>query len=166
MADNYLEKKMEDHRSRQGARMAAHRGTKATWLPQGLTFEFPEMRVLVPGSDSSPIGPSLVRLLRSLGVKVAFSGSQSSDNRMLAQETGARFYPQSAAMTIDRICADLSERWGGLDVLVNLPGSDAGVEGVRSVGLPSGWECGPADDVARLLAVLIHPAYSFLGKNS
>lgn len=166
MADNYLEKKMEEHRSRPAAKMPISRGTKAAWLPQGLTFEFPEMRILVPEADASAVGAPLVRLLRSLGMKVAFSGSQSPENRSLAQESGARFYPRSSGMTVERMGEDLAARWGGTDAVADLGDSGVGLPGVRSVRLPAGWENGAAEDVARLMAVLIHPAYSFLGKNS
>ena len=114
MADNYLEKKMEEHRRGTAARSVARRLTPVGERRGSVSFKIGELRILV--DDASPeTGRAIVRRLREAGCKVAFSADDERAGRSLAQSSGARFYPSSFG---DSVYGDLVKIWGGVDMLI------------------------------------------------
>lgn len=116
MADNYLEKRMEQHRA--GADNPARR---PKFTPRGdrqgtLTVKFEPLRVVV-GQCEDAYGEAIVKRLASAGCKVAFSASDSKRGRELSQATASRFYP-SVNYDIKAVVADLVKTWGGVDFFV------------------------------------------------
>lgn len=93
MADNYLEKKMEEHRSNAG-KPAVRRRVSPTGQRAGqITLPFPETRVFVSGPDEA-----IVRAFASAGAKVEFCCPEPEEKKRstaLAELTGARFYPMT-----------------------------------------------------------------------
>lgn len=124
MADNYLEKQMEDFRA---GKTTPRRSTGAMSRPSRLspqTIAMPKMRILVACSDST-VTEATVRLMRSTGARVAFIAPPGKQWQQLAQDSGARFYPvempdngiginQNQA---DAIMADLRRHWFGIDMI-------------------------------------------------
>lgn len=100
MADNYLEKKMEEHRN--GSRTmfrAQKKKTRAVFITDGL----------------SPEGRGNIRTLSAGGdCRIAFAGTDSREGSRLAQATGSRFYCLTARLTLDRAIADASARFAPL----------------------------------------------------
>ncbi len=145
MADNYLEKKMEEHR--RGSAVGAYRKrlTPTGNRPGTVSLGIGELRVLVDNADDE-IGCAIVRRLRSAGCKVAFVMADSHGGARLAQESGARFYPLSVS---DSAKDDLLDAWGGLDVLVHM-----------GANVSSDWL---EADVSRILLVADKPQLPAVG---
>ena len=111
MADNYLEKQMEDYR----------RGRVATTTVRRrrgyITLRYAERHLLFIGGDAPGIAPIMQRLADA-GLHVSFTvgnadgadtdiaTSASAEGRRIAQATGARFYPGG----IEAALADLAAR--------------------------------------------------------
>ena len=95
MADNYLERKMEEHRNSGAApkkktpQVAGHR--------QGeICIKFPPRRVLVTGGANG-IGRAVVQAFRNADCIVDFIDSDRRNGQLTAQQTGARFIPADIA---------------------------------------------------------------------
>ena len=115
MADNYLERRMEDLRSgRLAADTARMRAKTPARNPHRLSVVFPEMRILV-ADGLSDFGKALVKAFRSVGMKVAFCATDATEGRRFAQESGAR---SCNATRPDTVLADILKAWGGLDLIV------------------------------------------------
>lgn len=114
MADNYLEKKMEEHQ-RGGAVSRPVRRLSPSGAPQGtVCLKIDALRVFVSDCGSE-FGAAIVRRLRQAACRVAFTAPDQNKGRELAQSTGSRYYPPVAA---SGAAADLASVWGGIDVLV------------------------------------------------
>lgn len=117
MADNYLERKMEEHerpasrRCNADARLAAAFGCEALC----------RLRVFVASGDYAAVSAA-VRVLRGAGCRTAFMAAGDARQRgaTLAQRCGARCYPCvcADARAYSRTVADLLYHWGGVDVVV------------------------------------------------
>jgi hypothetical protein len=91
MADNYLEKKMEEHRSPQRPayrQKLTPRGTK----PGELLVKFRPCRAIITDA-STPLMNKITGELTAIGFKVAFNHNSSREGALLAQHCGARFSP-------------------------------------------------------------------------
>lgn len=114
MADNYLEKKMEDYR--RGAAPRTARGAAA--VQQGkITLDFPRRIVLVcaPRPEEAPVA-GIVRALVGAGSKVALlcPGADYKAGQHAAQTLGARFLPLAA----DAAIAETERAWGRPDTYI------------------------------------------------
>ena len=114
MADNYLEKKMDEHRRAAAVRPSARRLSPVGERRGYVSFKIDELRIFVTDA-SSEIGSAIVRRLRDGGCKVAFAAAEDKAGRALAQESGARHYPASFSGSV---VGDIAKSWGGIDVLV------------------------------------------------
>lgn len=121
MADNYLERRMEDYRAgrlRTQSRPPV-KGSAAAPVP-----ELAAMRVflLTPSVSSSPRAEALVRLLRSQGCRVAFTDTDAAAGNRLAQATGAQCHPVDCAdeEAVARSREIIIRRWGGIDATITL----------------------------------------------
>lgn len=132
MADNYIEKKMEDLRSGAASRHTSRRSavglSAAGALPGDLTLHFPEMRIFVAGDATTPLGEAIVRAMREVCCKVAFSGADADRGKAMAQELGAQFHPLSAPgegsdvniVVLPPSVAYTVRHWRGIDALIVL----------------------------------------------
>ncbi len=117
MADNYLERKMEEHgrptprRCNADARLAAAFGCEALC----------HLRVFIASEDYDTVADA-VRVFRAAGCRTAFTavGAARQRGTALAQACGARCYPClcADAQAYSRAVADLRYHWGGVDVAV------------------------------------------------
>ena len=131
MADNYIEKKMEDLRSGAASRHQVRRsavGSSASGAAPGdLTLYFPEMRIFVAGNATTPLGVAIVRAMREVGCKVAFSGADADRGKAMAQELGTQFHPLSApgegSAVLPPSVAYTVRHWRGIDDLIVLGGT-------------------------------------------
>lgn len=90
MADNYLEKKMEDLRmGKTGASAPRRRLTPGAGR---ICFDFPPRRVLVAGGCHG-IGEAIVDAYLHVGCKVAVFDSDRDKGSAMARDKGIRFYP-------------------------------------------------------------------------
>lgn len=124
MADNYLEKQMEDFRA---GKIATRRSSEAMHRPQPVAADavaMPGKRVLVACHNPADTA-SLVRLLRSTGARVAFIAPAGKEWQQLAQASGSRFYPATMPQSgepldqtqTDSILTDLKRHWHGIDIV-------------------------------------------------
>lgn len=146
MADNYLEKKMEDYRK---GPSRAVRSDRKTLSAGGVIEKVPQLRLLYFGSlsDSSAI---VVSRLCALGLKVAFTGPNSAEGRRFAQATGALFVPHDALDSIDGFVSAVRQRWGAVNAVVMESGYETpdfdGLTAFRSITFSCG---GPSDNGVR-----------------
>jgi len=161
MADNYLEKKMDDYR--RGKSMSAARCRAASVLRPGqVVVSFPRCAVMVIAGCVSPGVSETVRLLRKFGCKVNLcSTSAPLAMRELAWETGCTFNPEAFEVSLRQA---VNQR-GELDALVvfdEAVGEFTGAEGVERI-IYVGAKCHPGcrsivdvdDPVAVASAVLL-----------
>lgn len=118
MADNYLERKMEELRS--GApRKSVHKVASLGCRPGIWEVPFAERRVVVAGNGSD-LDVMMVEQLRSVGCKVAFMGGGKKDGNELACRTGAQFHPtkyddwEGLMRSVALVC----RAWGDIDVVI------------------------------------------------
>lgn len=109
MADNYLEKRFEEHRSKSISGERRH---------QRKTLKV--RRVFVTGGASG-IGRAIVKALRAAGHNVSFCDIDEEKGHETALKTGSTFYhvdvkdKASLAACMEQIL----EKWGDIDILVN-----------------------------------------------
>lgn len=125
MADNYLEKKMEEYRSGRMGHGSSSGGAKVS-----VRFEacfdgiaFAGKRVLVTGECvTDGVGRETLRLYRALGCRVAFCSTDMKEGARLAQEAGCRHYPMdwSVSGVAEKVRADMIRHWGGIDIEVSV----------------------------------------------
>lgn len=127
MADNYLERKMDEYRNpgrRQcnaNARIAASFGCPA----------LRNLRVMVVGADDAIVRES-VRQFRSAGCRTAFVASDRKAGNAFAQAVGARCYPTAVidADFIAQCLKDLCYHWHAVDLVVT---DGANVDGYQTI---------------------------------
>lgn len=167
MADNYLERRMEDLRSgRLTADTARMRAKAPARNPHRLSVVFPEMRILV-ADGLSDFGKALVKAFRSVGMKVAFCATDATEGRRFAQESGAR---SCNAARPDTVLADILKAWGGLDLIVKAyDGTKKASRTEAHDGLPPTLAVNPAlfpgetpESIARIALILAHPDFRSL----
>lgn len=150
MADNYLEKKMEEHRSRMAAG-AVTRPRRSAAATQALVF--PERRVLVI-AEGRDWQRDVITALRGAGHKVAIIDPHGAT---LAQATGARCYP----FTTDRVndvVEDIIKRWGGLDITVKATRDDEISVENSADGFSAAVTAADDSDAAAAVVMLTHPS--------
>ena len=119
MADNYLERKMEDYRSGKGATSKVKRVSSGA-KPGEISVKFPPRRVFVTGGASG-IGRAIVEAFRKADCRVAFCDIDSKAGAATAQATGAQFHPVDVrdVDALEACMARLLDAWGDIDVIVN-----------------------------------------------
>lgn len=97
MADNYLERKMDEYRS--GKRAGAPRRLTPTGQKAGtVTLPIERLEVFVTSPDST-----LIAAFANTGCRVSFCGEDRREGMRIAERTGARFYPYPADEAL-RLC--------------------------------------------------------------
>lgn len=87
MADNYIERKMEEYRS--GKLSASTKRLTPTGQRPGIvTFPIPRLKIFVPAIDAE-----LVSAFANTGCRVSFCGSDRRAGMTIAERTGAKFFP-------------------------------------------------------------------------
>lgn len=119
MADNYLEKKMEEH-LKGGSQLHRQRLSPSGNRPGKLVVDFPPRRVYVTGGASG-IGAAIVKAFCDAGCKVAFCDSDRRKGTATAQKCGAQFHPLDVTDTValEASIRLVQERWGAIDVMIN-----------------------------------------------
>lgn len=153
MADNYLEKRMEEYRAgRLAPKTTVKRNGTAARRPGDLILNFPQLNVVVFGGADTELTEAVARAFRGVDGRVALCHGDSRRFTPFAQATGCRYYPFDAADSGRRewVIDDIAGRWGSVDVTVDLV--DAG-EGDDSVD---------AGRLAELVVIHSHPGFGFI----
>lgn len=122
MADNYLEKKMEDLRSGRLTQMSRAAARRGAW-----SLNYPCRRVLVT-DGACAIGRAVIDEFCRAACKVAFCDTDEERGRATAYATGARFIhgDMRDAAVVAAAVADLGRAWRDIDVVVNTAADDDG----------------------------------------
>lgn len=117
MADNYLERRMEDYRS---GKLSSMRMTSAIVKRPSMT-----LRTYVIGGDTE-LGVKYIKKFRASNWRVAFNDADLKSGRQLAQATGAQHHPVSAdnAEAMLGSLKKVIELWGAVDLVVNCVNAD------------------------------------------
>lgn len=157
MADNYLERKMEEHRS---GKATSHTITplRSSSLHPGLHLLYPAMKVAV-FAHNAPQAQPYVEALRTAGLNVALCCSAGGkEATALAQRTGARLYPDSCAY--ERLLADFGRIGAAPEYIVDL--CDCTPSDSRRIRLSGHADKTAPEVLARELLFLIHPDHKQL----
>lgn len=121
MADNYLEKKFEEHFASRKSTARRSPASLRTVKPDHIQIHFPPRRVFVT-SCACEIARDIIEEFRKANCNVAFCDTDHKRGTTTAQRCGARFYPISNAdaQIIDKALADAAALWGGMDIIVNI----------------------------------------------
>lgn len=151
MADNYLEKRMEEYRAGKLAPKITRTAAAPQHKPGEVTVAFPPMNALVLCGDAA-LTQTVCGAFRKADMRVAFCMADNREGTRIAQTTGSRFYPYAVddVVKLGSTIADLADRWGGVDVIADLRGLTAADFGDS------------AADMAMLLLLHSHPAFSFV----
>ncbi|WP_295731449.1 hypothetical protein [uncultured Muribaculum sp.] len=119
MADNYLERKMEEHRRGGGVPRYRQRVTSTGSRPGTVSFPFPVRRIMVsavsemPTTDGVALRDAVVKALCATGARVAFIEEDMITRDRLAQSSGAcGVAPGDTAVVYSR--------WEGVDAMVEI----------------------------------------------
>lgn len=120
MADNYLEKRMEDLRS--GRLNASSHAQKRATVPSRagcLSIPFPERRVLVAG-DLDGVGESIATAFRTAGCKTALFHADKVVGERLAHDVGIRFYNTiiNEKENLQKSLSNLLNAWRDIDIAI------------------------------------------------
>lgn len=157
MADNYLERKMEEHRS---GKATSHTTTplRSSSLQPGLHLLYPAMKIAV-FAYSAPQAQPYVEALRAAGLNVALCCSAGGkEATALAQKTGARLYPDSC--TYERLLADFSRIGAAPEYIIDL--CNCAPSDSRRIRLSGHADKTAPEVLARELLFLIHPDHKQL----
>lgn len=117
MADNYLEKKMDDYR--RGANTRTPRRSYTN--PAAARYLTVEPQRIVAVLSNHALLEAVLSLMQGLpGVKVAFAGSDTRAGTQLAQATGALFVPSDPhdETTPAKVTSEAIKRWESVDTLL------------------------------------------------
>lgn len=150
MADNYLERKMEEYQASKGSKKRVVRRMPAGTPHGTMSVKFTPCRVYVTGGARG-IGRAIVEAFRNAGCRVAFCDVDDRQGALTAQATGAQFHPVDVR-NVQRLEASLTrvaEAWGDIDVIVN----NVGVGNFKPLVDTS------VDDFDEVLAVNLRPVF-------
>ena len=120
MADNYLEKRMDDYAKGRLGKPTAHTGRRAGYAQ----IKFPQQTIFIVSAD---LMPEVLATMAVAGMKVFFTCSDPKQGQQLAQRCGGRFYPIDNAA----IAADLAARGDKVDTLIAISTADVPDTGQR-----------------------------------
>lgn len=149
MADNYLEKRMEEYRSGKSG-IPRRKLTPSGKKPGEVSFSLGVRRVFVTGGASG-IGREVVKAYCDAGCRVAFCDVDEKRGTATAQAVGARFIPLDVAdaPALERCVAQLFHDWGDIDIVVNNVG----------IGMFRPFVDTTLEDFDRVMAVNIRPIF-------
>lgn len=122
MADNYLERRMEELRSGKiAASVKPQRRPSGSSQAGKISLDFKPKRVLIIG-DTSRLADALISTYRKAGCSVALLSTPSPEGERLAHDCGIRFCPCDLSDS-DVFCRhfdNLLKAWRGLDIMVSV----------------------------------------------
>ena len=144
MADNYLEKKYEEYKSRkEGHASRPYNSRKAA-------SHHKTRRVFVTGGAEG-IGKAIVKTFRSAGHRVAFCDVGEAAGKETALQTGTSFFhvDVSDREALENCMQQIFEEWGDIDIVIN----NAGISCFSPITETS------VEDFDRILSVNLRPVF-------
>lgn len=125
MADNYLERKMEEYRA--GKLSVRTRTAAPRSLPKGkIAVDFPPRTVILAATTVGPICRAVVKAFIDAGCRVALVSASHKEATELARSCGARFYPvagfspTSLDSVLDSVVEDVTSHWNIPDTFISV----------------------------------------------
>lgn len=121
MADNYLERKMEEYRS--GKLSARVKSGVSRSLPKGkIAVDFPPRTVILAAAAIGPVCRAVVKSFIDAGCRVALVSARHKEATELARSFGARFYPVAgfSPASIDSVVEDVTSHWNIPDTFISV----------------------------------------------
>lgn len=125
MADNYLERKMEDYRrssvtTRHSCSPTLYRQPKGT-----IAIPFEPKCIMIAGTGSD-LDEKIIIQMRSAGCRVAFTCADIVRGRTLAQSTGAQHHPVDihSPGALEKVILSATSKWGKIDTIIFTEPSD------------------------------------------
>ena len=125
MADNYLERKMEEYRS--GKLSARVKTGVSRSLPKGkIAVDFPPRTVILAAPAIGPVCRAVVKSFIDAGCRVALVSACHKEATELARSFGARFYPvagfspASINSVLDSVVEDVTSHWNIPDTFISV----------------------------------------------
>ena len=144
MADNYLEKKYEEYKSRkEGHASRPYNSRKAA-------SHHKTRRVFVTGGAEG-IGKAIVKTFRSAGHRVAFCDVGEAAGKETALQTGTSFFhvDVSDREALENCMQQIFEEWGDIDIVIN----NAGISCFSPITETS------VEDFDRILSINLRPVF-------
>lgn len=120
MADNYLERKMEELRLGKNRGGVSRVRPTLSSTPGKVVFNFPPRHVLILGNDNG-LAETIAERFLNAGSRVAVFDSDISRGNALAHDRGVRFCPLD--LSDDEGCRTATENllkaWRGIDIIIN-----------------------------------------------
>jgi hypothetical protein len=148
MADNYLEKRMEEHRS-------AQKSTITIYKHKERLSPLNNKRVFVTGGAHG-IGEAIVKAFRDEGCRVSFCDKDAKNGNRVSQQYGARFYPVDVTniSALEQCFDDVLAYYGDIDILVN----NVGVGNFKPLTETT------VDDFDEIISTNLRPAFALSRK--
>lgn len=119
MADNYLERKMEEYRS--GKLSVRVKSGVSRSLPKGkIAVDFPPRTVILAAPAIGPVCRAVVKSFIDAGCRVALVSACHKEATGLARSFGARFYPVAgfSPASINSVVEDVISHWNIPDTFI------------------------------------------------
>lgn len=125
MADNYLERRMDDYRAGKLSSPRRKHLTVSSAAPgadAATALEGSRVLIRCHSTSSSPRASALATMLASAGCRVAFTDTDSHGGTLLARSTGTQCHPIDMAdeVALARSVALIERRWGGIVFTVDI----------------------------------------------
>lgn len=126
MADNYLEKKMEELHSGK-CFIKGKNSTLPTYAGKAV-FDFPVRRVIIVGNDEGYGETAALRFLK-MGCRVAFFDNDKENGNKLAHDNGARYHEVDVSdpNSVKKSFSDLLKAWRDVDIVIMTCGVDENI---------------------------------------
>ncbi|MCM1348580.1 MAG: hypothetical protein NC338_04140 [Firmicutes bacterium] len=147
MADNYLEKRMEDYLRGTPAGKNSYKISRNVFREP-----MPQRHVIMMGQVND-LAKSIMVKLSGCGCKVAFTSSNDTTPSKLAQETGALFVPGS---NVDRMLEVAKSRWGTIDFIIAIETKAQSALAQLNESIPVITVTATEDEIPRSNEVLIN----------
>lgn len=121
MADNYLERKMEEYRA--GKLSVRPKTVASRSLPKGkIAVDFPPRTVILAAATVGPLCRAVVKVFIDAGCRVALVSVSHKEATELVRSCGARFYPVAgfSPASLDSVVEDVTSHWSIPDTLISV----------------------------------------------
>lgn len=172
MADNYLEKKMDDYR--RGARVkTVHRATVPSLKPGQAIISYPTVSLFIAASEPDAILTTVVKAMRKLGALMTIACARDKKKATgMAWSAGATFDPSDDIVTA--VVSDATRRGEPQDALIFIGDAYDVITAGKTIVIGSGNIIGvhyiaptlDPETIAATIAFIVHPLASQIAPTS
>lgn len=163
MADNYLERKMDEYRRCRPGMVAtvSHAHPSSTRVKSGeALISYPPQRVLVV-DGMSLVGQAIINVMRRLNCRVTFTSSHAFSSKecsRFAQATGSQYHPGTLAEAIEYLQSHSDAPTAIIDSTIKADCAIDDVAGTPYLPIPEWVNDGGPDAIAAWCGFALSPA--------